>query len=86
MQGVRVAHCEAGSVWGLLLLLVSFSKRLLMEAEGEDVWDRIGGQYKVGGLGIKMNLHTRSVSAYHSLAHPLVRLTLTSSKKMWKFL
>lgn len=31
VQGVRVAHSEAGSVWGLLLLLVSFSKRLLME-------------------------------------------------------
>lgn len=57
----------------------------MVEAEGYGVWDRVGGQYKVGGLGIKMNLHTSSVSVYPSLAHPDVHLALASSKN-WKFL
>lgn len=70
VQGVRVAHGEAEIMWGLLFLRASFSKRLVVEAEGYDVWDRVAGQHNVGGLSIKMNLHTRSVSACPSLPHP----------------
>lgn len=82
---LRVAPGGAESVWGLFFFKLLFSKRLVVEAEGYNVWDRVGGQHKVGGLGIKMNLHTRSLSVCPSLAHPDVRLVLASSKNMWKY-